>query len=166
MDKRVDEVGSRQALVAALTARERQVLALRARGHSIAEIAAALVIEQRTVKFHLTNIYAKLSIDQRSYGARQLALACFAEVLDPAAPASAAQVLGPPLRQEARNVAALTDIPPSAGGAGQPVPWEPVLTAAFTRPHGYKIDDYLTGLTRSLLATGVCSYLGLRNSCA
>jgi len=24
------------------------------------------------------------------------------------------------------------------------VPWEPVLTAAFTRPHGYEIDDYLS----------------------
>jgi methylenetetrahydrofolate reductase (NADPH) len=58
-----------------LTARERQVLALRAGGRSVAEAAAALQLQPRTVKFHLENLYAKLGLHQRSQGARQAALA-------------------------------------------------------------------------------------------
>ena len=57
-----------------LTERERQVLARRAGGETVAGIAAHLLVEPRTVKFHLRNVYAKLGLTQHSHGARQLAL--------------------------------------------------------------------------------------------
>lgn len=56
------------------TARERQVLALRAVGRPVAEIASDLVVEPRTVRFHLANPYAKLGVTHRSASARQVAL--------------------------------------------------------------------------------------------
>jgi len=68
----------------ALTDREREVLTLRAAGHAVAHIAAHLTVEPRTVKFHLRNVYAKLNLRQHTHGARQLALAQFAEQLAPA----------------------------------------------------------------------------------
>ena len=58
-----------------LSQREREVLALRAAGISQREIARTLCVEQRTVKFHLGNLYLKLGIEARSQGARQLQLA-------------------------------------------------------------------------------------------
>jgi methylenetetrahydrofolate reductase (NADPH) len=57
-----------------LTSRERDVLRLRAEGKSAAEAAAALMVQPRTVKFHLRNVYAKLGIGRTSPAARQLAL--------------------------------------------------------------------------------------------
>ena len=66
---------------ARLTVRERQVLALRAGGRSVAEAAAALHLQPRTVKFHLENLYAKLGLRQRSQGARQAALTQWARRL-------------------------------------------------------------------------------------
>jgi methylenetetrahydrofolate reductase (NADPH) len=64
-----------------LTDRERQVLMLRAAGTAVDEIAATLVVEPRTVKYHLRNIYAKLGLHQRSQGARQLALLRYGQSL-------------------------------------------------------------------------------------
>jgi NarL family two-component system response regulator LiaR len=49
-----------------LTQRERELLALMARGKSNHEIAAALTIAMPTVKFHVTNILAKLQADNRT----------------------------------------------------------------------------------------------------
>ena len=49
-----------------LTARERQLLALMAQGLSNMEIATALSIAMPTVKFHVTNILAKLHADNRT----------------------------------------------------------------------------------------------------
>jgi DNA-binding NarL/FixJ family response regulator len=49
-----------------LTAREREVAALIARGHSNRAIAAALVIGERTVQTHIGNIFAKLGCDSRA----------------------------------------------------------------------------------------------------
>jgi NarL family two-component system response regulator LiaR len=49
-----------------LTQRERELLALMARGLSNQEIAGALAIAMPTVKFHVTNILAKLHADNRT----------------------------------------------------------------------------------------------------
>ncbi|HEU5316120.1 MAG TPA: methylenetetrahydrofolate reductase [Chloroflexota bacterium] len=66
-----------------LTEREREVAALRADGLPVADIAARLIVEPRTVKFHLRNVYAKLGLRGQSHGARQLALARYAESFTP-----------------------------------------------------------------------------------
>ncbi len=50
----------------ALSAREREVLALVARGTSNREIARELFISEATVKTHLTHLYAKLGVNDRA----------------------------------------------------------------------------------------------------
>jgi len=57
--------GEEKSPLAQLTRRERQVLALMARGLSNAEIAEKLLITERTVKFHVGNIYRKLGVRSR-----------------------------------------------------------------------------------------------------
>ncbi|MGC4013771.1 MAG: response regulator transcription factor [Luteolibacter sp.] len=52
----------RQTPLAALTERERDVLAELARGRSNAAIAAALFVSERTVDAHLRSIFVKLGI--------------------------------------------------------------------------------------------------------
>jgi DNA-binding NarL/FixJ family response regulator len=49
-----------------LTPREREVLQLLARGLRNKEIATRLVVSERTVNFHLANIYAKLHVSGRT----------------------------------------------------------------------------------------------------
>jgi two-component system, NarL family, response regulator LiaR len=48
-----------------LTARERELLALMARGYNNQEIASELTIGLPTVKFHVSNILGKLGVDNR-----------------------------------------------------------------------------------------------------
>jgi DNA-binding CsgD family transcriptional regulator len=64
-------IGGRQAAGDELTPAERQVAALVAEGRTNREVAAALVVSERTVEGHLSSIYAKLGVRSRSELARR-----------------------------------------------------------------------------------------------
>jgi len=51
---------------ASLTSRERQVLERAAEGQTNAEVAAALGVTTHAVKFHLSSIFRKLSVKNRT----------------------------------------------------------------------------------------------------
>jgi two-component system, NarL family, response regulator DevR len=55
---------------AGLTRREREILQLVAEGHSNAELARMLWVTEQTVKFHLSNIYRKLDVSNRTEASR------------------------------------------------------------------------------------------------
>ena len=57
---------ARSSTGADLTQRERELLGLMARGLSNQEISKQLTIAMPTVKFHVTNILAKLHADNRT----------------------------------------------------------------------------------------------------
>ena len=63
---RVGRQGRGGASYETLTAREQDVLQLLARGLRNKEIAARLVVSERTVNFHLANIYQKLNVSGRT----------------------------------------------------------------------------------------------------
>src|SRR6266478_7458086 len=65
-----DDLSSRAAKAAGLTERELAILTALARGMSNAAIAKQLWVAQQTVKFHLTNIYRKLGVANRTEAAR------------------------------------------------------------------------------------------------
>jgi HD-GYP domain-containing protein (c-di-GMP phosphodiesterase class II) len=56
----------KKELVAGLSEREVEVLRLIARGHTMNEVAAALVISYKTVDRHVQNIYAKIDVSTRA----------------------------------------------------------------------------------------------------
>ena len=58
------------AKAAGLTERERSILEALAKGKSNDEIAKELWVTQQTVKFHLTNIYRKLGVKNRTEATR------------------------------------------------------------------------------------------------
>jgi DNA-binding NarL/FixJ family response regulator len=71
--------GTRQAPVApapkpdfspGLTRRELEILQLTAEGYSNAELARMLWVTEQTVKFHLSNIYRKLDVSNRTEASR------------------------------------------------------------------------------------------------
>ena len=68
----VAAVGARTGIDApeGLTARELEVLALVAEGHTDAEVAEGLVVSLRTVHAHLRSIYRKLDVHTRSAATR------------------------------------------------------------------------------------------------
>jgi DNA-binding NarL/FixJ family response regulator len=53
-----------------LTRREREILELVAEGHSNAQLARMLWVTEQTVKFHLSNIYRKLDVANRTEASR------------------------------------------------------------------------------------------------
>ena len=53
-----------------LTKREREILRLLAEGYSNAQLARMLWVTQQTVKFHLSNIYRKLRVANRTEASR------------------------------------------------------------------------------------------------
>jgi two-component system response regulator DegU len=53
-----------------LTRRELEILKLVAEGHSNAQLARMLWVTEQTVKFHLSNIYRKLNVTNRTEAAR------------------------------------------------------------------------------------------------
>ena len=55
---------------AALTKRETEILRLTAEGHSNSELAKMLWVTEQTVKFHLSNIYRKLDVSNRTEASR------------------------------------------------------------------------------------------------
>ena len=55
---------------AGLTEREVEILNLVAQGHSNGHVAQQLWVTEQTVKFHLTNIYRKLEVSNRTEAAR------------------------------------------------------------------------------------------------
>jgi DNA-binding NarL/FixJ family response regulator len=53
-----------------LTRREKEILRLAAEGHSNAKLAKMLWVTEQTVKFHLSNVYRKLNVSNRTEAAR------------------------------------------------------------------------------------------------
>jgi DNA-binding NarL/FixJ family response regulator len=53
-----------------LTRREEEILRLVAEGHSNAQLARMLWVTEQTVKFHLSNVYRKLDVSNRTEAAR------------------------------------------------------------------------------------------------
>ncbi len=62
----VDRLLAPDSLPSGLTAREAEVLRLVASGRSNAQIAAALVLSEKTVARHLSNIFTKLAVGSRT----------------------------------------------------------------------------------------------------
>jgi DNA-binding NarL/FixJ family response regulator len=58
------------AATAVLTKREREILQLVAEGHSNGQLAKMLWVTEQTVKFHLSNIYRKLDVANRTEASR------------------------------------------------------------------------------------------------
>jgi DNA-binding NarL/FixJ family response regulator len=65
-----DETPSRRERPGGLTRRELEILKLVAEGHSNAALAGMLWVTEQTVKFHLSNIYRKLDVTNRTEASR------------------------------------------------------------------------------------------------
>jgi two-component system response regulator DevR len=63
-------VPTNEAAGAELTRREREILRLVAEGHANAQLARMLWVTEQTVKFHLSNIYRKLDVANRTEASR------------------------------------------------------------------------------------------------
>jgi DNA-binding NarL/FixJ family response regulator len=62
--------GDSHPAVESLTKREREILTLVAEGHSNSQLARMLWVTEQTVKFHLSNIYRKLEVSNRTEASR------------------------------------------------------------------------------------------------
>ncbi len=70
VDGRTKPATSEIADEAGLTPRETEILALAAEGRSNAELAELLWVTPQTVKFHLSNVYRKLNVSNRTQASR------------------------------------------------------------------------------------------------
>ena len=70
----LDHIGGRTGAGWDLTATERQVAELVADGLSNREVASRLYVTQKTVEFHLRNVFRKLGVRSRTELARTLAV--------------------------------------------------------------------------------------------
>jgi len=66
MKKEFDKISQEKSLYLKLTPREMEILDLLAKGASNKEIAHQLCIEEKTVKNHMSNIFAKLHVNDRT----------------------------------------------------------------------------------------------------
>lgn len=66
VDKKIKDYQNHPELHQSLTARERDILALLAKGYDNQTIADELFISLKTVKTHVSNILAKLEVDDRT----------------------------------------------------------------------------------------------------
>jgi DNA-binding NarL/FixJ family response regulator len=66
----VATVAPRKDIDLGLTRRETQILRLVSEGHSNGELARMLWVTEQTVKFHLSNVYRKLHVSNRTEAAR------------------------------------------------------------------------------------------------
>jgi DNA-binding NarL/FixJ family response regulator len=66
----VQPVRSMESNVKDLTRRELEILRLVAEGHSNSQLARMLWVTEQTVKFHLSNIYRKLEVSNRTEAGR------------------------------------------------------------------------------------------------
>jgi len=100
----VRDVGSRAAKTSArgadaalpeggLTRREIEILRLVAQGHSNGQLARMLWVTEQTVKFHLSNVYRKLDVANRTEASRW---AYAHDVIDPGAGIEATERVRPP----------------------------------------------------------------------
>jgi DNA-binding NarL/FixJ family response regulator len=64
-DEQRTDLLKEQQLLDPLTTRESEILDLIADGRSNAEIAQALIVEEKTIKNHITRLYSKLNINSR-----------------------------------------------------------------------------------------------------
>jgi len=64
------DTGHLRETAAGLTAREREILQLMASGATNSVVAAQLWVTEQTVKFHLSNIYRKLGVGNRTEATR------------------------------------------------------------------------------------------------
>ena len=79
---------------AGLTRREREILQLVAEGHSNAQLARMLWVTEQTVKFHLSNIYRKLDVSNRTEASRWAQLNGLLPALGPDQEPNIASALG------------------------------------------------------------------------
>jgi len=68
--RRAEDTAPARAPGPKLTRREREILELVAEGFSNAELARMLHITEQTVKFHLSNVYRKLGVSNRTEASR------------------------------------------------------------------------------------------------
>ena len=62
--------GTRGGLIPPLTPRELEILGLLAEGRSNAQLAKVLWVTEQTIKFHLSNVYRKLGVSNRTEAGR------------------------------------------------------------------------------------------------